>query len=383
MKRISAITFIIFSLLAVCFTMGFRWMARNENFKKPLSFKDTTANYLAYKKDSFEVHREWIKISNTEMTEHVSAFIYYPVLSAETHFVEILPNSKWQLDHYEKVRKKVGDSLARIMMKKTLSLAKGAELPNKKMPLIVFGPGLGWLPTDYTYLLASLASRGYMVVAITGVPISKQVYFPDHTTENTDRVQADYRKMAAYFSLALSEILKKQENKEGVYGFIDTSKLMVMGHSISGAATLMAANTNHQIKGLINLDGDVNEEFKKIHPTQPILYITTQPLEVSSTNVETWHVDKNEVRRDHAFVNNSQQSIQSIRIKIPEMYHADFLDVAQYKKEISPALKGKNYGRISFQTSSEIMIASIIHFMEKKDDWKMLENKYGIYIQIR
>ncbi len=373
---------LIFLALLGCFNTSFQSIAQIKKLNTTLVFRDGAANNLTFVKDKYEVQRKWIKISNADQSENIAAFIYYPVLSGNVQDEEVLPNVNWQTDHYEKVRKKVGDSLATVMIKQTVKLATKGEMLNKKMPLIIFGPGLGWLPTDYTYLLASLASRGYLVVAITGVPISKKVYFPDQTFEHTDRVSADYKKMGDYFSLAISQILKRSENKETIFNLVDTSKVFVMGHSISGAATLMAAQHNDRIKGLINLDGDVNDEFKNIQPKQAILYVTTQPFDVSSTHAETWLEDRNELRRDNAFVNNSKHSIKSIRLKIPEMYHADFLDVAQHKEHISKDYNRKNYGSIPFARSSEIMIESITSFIENNNNWESFRKKYGIYIQI-
>lgn len=384
MKSTGKINFLVLLLLLLIgfFNMNFQFIIKSDYIKKPLIFMDGNECNMAYQKDSFDVQRKWIKISNVDMSRNLSAFVYYPVFSQYSQSLEVLPNLQWQTIHFEKIRKKVGDSLASIMINKTIRLSVIGELPKKKLPLIIFGPGLGWIPTDYTYLLASLASRGYVVVAITGIPISKQVYFPDNSFVNTEHVHADYQKMGSYFSLALSEIFKMYDKKKDVFSLIDTSKVIVMGHSISGAATLIAANSNRQIKGVINLDGDVNNKFKKIRPKQSILYITSQPLEASNANVETWHDDKNEVRRDNAFLNNTEHSIKSIRIKIPEMYHSDFLDVAQYKDQISMELNRKNYGNISFKRSSEIIIISIINFIENTVDWDSLENKYGIYIQV-
>jgi len=375
--------FILFFTLLGFLLIIFSFVSECKSKNTRLDITKIPPYHLTYQTDSFDVQRQWIKISRTEIATNLSIFTYYPVISETIQEVENLPNSLWQADHIETIRKKIGDTLAVKMAKAKVKLAMNGKIPNKKLPLIIFGPGLGWLPTDYSYLLKSLASRGYIIVAITGIPISKQVYFPDNSNEKTETVKADYIKMGKFFTLALTEILKSLDNKENIFSFIDSTKVIVMGHSISGAAGLLAASNTNQIKYIINLDGDVNDDFKEIQPAQPVLYITTQPQGAENSNTTSWNDDKSEKRRDNAFLNNSRNSSKSIHIKIPEMYHLDFLDVAYYKSCLPDKYKRKSFGKILFSKSSEIVIEAITLFIEGKTEWSNLEKKYGIYIAVR
>jgi len=365
-------------IMAYNFLFNDKWEKSNIE----LNTANITPHTLLYSKDTFTVQREWIEIIDNNSKIKLTAFVYYPVLSALQEDMENLPSIQWQKEHFESMRKKIGDSLAMKMIRAKVKLATNGKLIKEKLPLIIFGPGLGWLPTDYTLLLTSLASRGNIIVSVTGVPISKQVYFPNQTSETTEKVRADYRKMAEYFMITFADMVKKSnENKNDIYTLIDTNKVILAGHSISGAAGLIAAQANPRIKAIINLDGDVTDEFLEIRPMQPILYITTQPQRVDNPNVKTWDIDRSENRRDKAFENNRMNSIKSIRIKIPNMYHLDFLDIACYKDELSEVSKGKSFGKISFSKYLTIIIESIEDFIEGKENWKNLETIYGVCVQ--
>lgn len=384
MKKIKwyVLSGLIISAIVVLFANNTLLNTDCSNTSTKINLINITPIMLNYAKDSFNVERIWIAMNNLDSKINLSAFIYLPVLSSTNQIQDVLPNKQWQTKHLEIIRKKIGDSVAIKLITSQISLASNGKTPDKKMPFIVFGPGLGWLPTDYSYLLASLASKGYIVVAVTGLPISNHIYFPDNTFESIDKVNVDYTKTADYLSFTVNQILIQSEDKNSrLFELIDTSKVIVVGHSISGAASLIAASKNQSIKAVVNLDGDVNDEFENIQPVQPILYITTQPPGADNPIVETWNEEKNEKRRDNAFLNNTTRCKNCIRIKIPEMYHRDFLDASKFKANISAACNRKNFGKISFTSSSEIIIQSISNFIEGNTSWNNFGKKYNIYIQ--
>lgn len=385
-KRTSIVTIIFIMLLVLVglLVKALLLVAEYKTTSIQMDFTKIVPSHLMYQRDSFAVQRKWVKISDAETATHLTAFIYYPVLSETYREVENLPHSKWQIEHIETIRKRTGDSLAVKMAKARVRLAINGKVPDKKLPLIVFGPGLGWLPTDYTYLLASLASKGYVVIALTGIPISKQVYFPDSTSESVAKINADYQKMGDYLSLAVMYAISpkyKYRRDDSIFALIDTNKVFAAGHSVSGASALIAASHNKQIKGIINLDGDVNNEFEGIQPTQSILYITTQPQGAESSNVISWNEDRSEKRRDNAFLNNAKHSVKAVRIKIPEMYHLDFLDVAINKAQLSEKYQGKSFGSISFEKSFKITLQAISEFVEGKDNWDNISKMLKVFIQ--
>lgn len=371
----------VFALLG----LGFWWYSdtNQRGTVQHLDLHKVEPYIISYTKTMYEVERNWVILGDKKETR-LSAFVYFPVTSDNYEMTDLIPVKEWQEKHLEITRKKIGDTLAVRMATAKMQLAKNGKIPNQKFPVLVFGPGLGWLPTDYSSFLASMASKGFVVVALSRIPISKTIFYPDNTSETTEKVKADYQKMSNYFDDAVTYIVSsKSETENHFLSAIDTSQIFVGGHSISGAAALLAADKNPKIKGIINLDGDVTGEFENVKPLQPILYITTQPQGADSPKIETWSEDSSENRRDNAFVNNASRSQKSIRIKIPQMYHLDFLDVAQFKENIGKECNCKSFGNIAYQKSTQLIQNAIFEFMQNQNNWKKLSEKYNVLIQVK
>lgn len=375
------------SMIASVFALGFGfWWYLNQNqcgTVQNLDFGKIEPQIISYTKTTYEVERKWIILGDKKGT-HLSAFVYFPVTNDSYELIDLIPNKDWQEKHLEITRRKIGDTIAVRMATAKMKLAKNGKIPNQKFPVLLFGPGLGWLPTDYSSFLASMASKGYVVVAFSGIPISKTIYYPDNTYESTEKVKADYQKMSDYFDIAVTHIVSsKPESENHFLSTIDTSQIYIGGHSIAGAAALMAANKSQKIKGVINLDGDVTNEFENVKPLQPILYITTQPQGVDNPDVQTWSDDRSENRRDNAFVNNASRSQKSIRIKIPKMYHLDFLDVAQFKESICKECNRKSFGSIAYQKSTQLIQNAIFDFIQNQNNWQKLSEINNVSIQVK
>lgn len=113
------------------------------------------------------------------------------------------------------------------------------------------------------------------------------------------------------------------------------------------------------------------------------MYVTTQPQGADSPKIETWSEDRSEKRRDNAFIQNAGRSQKSVRIKIPQMYHLDFLDVAQFKKSICKECNRKSFGSVIYQKSNELIQNAIFDFVQNQDNWKNLSEKYNVLIQVK
>jgi len=374
-KRFS-IDFILLSLLVG----GYLYCREASDDRTPIDLSTVAPAQLSYQKHQFEVQRQWLKLSSDASSTPVVAFLYYPVTATTQQQQQVLPGTAWQQAHFASIQRKLGSGLAAKMVQAKLPLAETGTLPARSLPLLVFGPGLGWLPTDYSSLLASLASKGYLVLAISAVPISRQLYFPDGSMTETPAVQADYQAMASYFNLAISAVLQQKQQAETLFSQLDEQRIFVAGHSVSGAAALIAAQHNSQIKGVINLDGDVNDSFSDIQPAQPVLYITTQPPG-SGNNPLDWSDDRSEKRRDGFFSNTSKNSRLAIRIKIPSMYHLDFVDAAAFKSELPDLTNSRSFGSIDFHQSSELVSKAMSVLIEGQQSWLALASQYSVLVE--
>jgi len=119
----SVFIFLIMMLLVVFLLKGFSCVPDYRDQNRQLDFTKVNPHHLTYQKDNFEVQRQWIKFSFSEVVTGLKAFIYYPVISETIQETENLPNPQWQVEHIETLRKKMSDSLALKMAKAKVRLA--------------------------------------------------------------------------------------------------------------------------------------------------------------------------------------------------------------------------------------------------------------------
>lgn len=333
-------------------------------------FNDQAQAYLiSHEPDSISIQRDWVTFKDTSQNITISTFIFYPVLAADTAQIDVLPSHEWQVRHFNAVKSKIGAIPANSLAKSKYNGGKGGKLADGLYPVLIFGPGLGWLPSDYMEIISTLVKKGIIVITVATPPISKEITFLDGSTRSLTKVEADYHFMAKCLSFSAQEILTlAKDTSHFLYNKIDTQRVFVGGHSVSGASSLMAASRNPAIRGIINLDGDVNDQFDTIKPNQPILYVTSQPENVEEYPISAWAQERNEKRRDAFFSTNSSSSQYTVRIKVAGMKHSDFLDAAMIKDQISKDIRVKRFGNIAPKKSYQIITQALITFIKSDFD---------------
>ncbi len=145
------------------------------------------------------------------------------------------------------------------------SLILTPKTNGKKMPLLVFGHGLGGEPSNYLPLLTAIAETGY-VVAAPAFPLSnaKAPGGPGIT---------DQPNQAADMSFVITEMLKDSA--------VDAERVLVGGHSLGGITTVdligHPKSIDKRIDGAIVIAGTTNVfNFVKYFdgtPAIPVLFI--------------------------------------------------------------------------------------------------------------
>lgn len=145
------------------------------------------------------------------------------------------------------------------------AVAAGGE----RFPLVLFSPGLGGVRTQNTAWAEELASRGYVVAAVDHPYDSAAVVLADGRVIRTrlratgdpeeDRRRAEgwTRIRAADLGFVLTRLggLDRGEPPGALAGRLDTGRAAVAGHSLGGAAALLAARTDARFAAVVNLDG--------------------------------------------------------------------------------------------------------------------------------
>src|SRR6476620_3327491 len=82
----------------------------------------------------------------------LSVFLYYPLASGHQQSLQqsVLPTEAWQRQHYEVMAAKLGVWAANKMAQATFPVISQKGKVQDKHPVILFSPGMGWLPTDYS-----------------------------------------------------------------------------------------------------------------------------------------------------------------------------------------------------------------------------------------
>lgn len=132
-------------------------------------------------------------------------------------------------------------------------------------PAVLFSPGLGGVRTQNTVWAEGLASHGYVVVALDHPYDSAVVVLDDGTEvrgalaatgdpERDDRLAREWAGIrAADLDLALVRLLGADDGP--LAGLADPDRVAVAGHSLGGAAALLAAADDPRYHAVVNLDG--------------------------------------------------------------------------------------------------------------------------------
>lgn len=170
-------------------------------------------------------------------------------------------------------------------------------------PVVVFTPGAGMGARDYRLLLEDLASHGYVVAALNPLgspPVSDGRY--GEAADELVRAVATVREQAAQAP-----------------GFIDATRFGFVGHSIGGAAAVLALSKAPEARLAINLDGDYSAAALAPAPPKPILYIA------GLTDGER---QASHDRRGKAWRTVANGNGRAVALQIQTLRHFDFADAA-------------------------------------------------------
>ena len=154
-------------------------------------------------------------------------------------------------------------------------------------PVLVFSPGLGVPREQYTSLSTELASRGFVVIALSapyesaptvlaggrvvGQTVHPDVMGPPPHPELQRLI--DLRAADAGFALDRLAALAKDDRRSPLAGHLDLRHVGIAGHSLGGATAVQVLAADPRFKVGVNLDGKLfgTQPDARLH--QPLLWV--------------------------------------------------------------------------------------------------------------
>ncbi|KND93766.1 Platelet-activating factor acetylhydrolase [Tolypocladium ophioglossoides CBS 100239] len=151
----------------------------------------------------------------------------------------------------------------------------------QKYPLVLFTPGFGDSRLMYGAMARSLASQGYAVVTVDHPFDAMSVEFPDGTIipgANFTEDAATLSKVVQVRNDDMSFIINQLHNRTirdpllaNFPGSLALDKIVVIGHSLGGAAAAALTRSDTRVLGGVDLDGQLADPVKSLGLSKPFL----------------------------------------------------------------------------------------------------------------
>lgn len=282
----------------------------------------------------------------------VVGWIWYPAapangsgVHAERRPLERALPTEWGDLRATALAAKIGDSTAQAMKVIGVHAVTGAPWTPEvsRAPVLVFTPGNGWLPTDYSVLIEDLASHGYVVVGVAPAGLSDVVRLRNglvirKTLGNGAAIDVDQAHAHRDVLHVLSRLAELDSDPSAPWhDHLDLGRVGAFGHSLGGTTSLVAAASDTTVRAAVNLDGDAMGSVAEVRPRQPLLFVSSElPTmgEAPPARGPRWAeltrqgIERSERRRTGEWSRMSSRSIGATRLRLLGARHLDFTDAA-------------------------------------------------------
>ena len=213
--------------------------------------------------------------------------------------------------------------------------------PSARYPVLIFEPGLGNLPTQYTTLLEDFASHGYIIFAITPTYSSDVVVFPDGRVveaaaagnpSDASNAQAAGDRLVTVWAQDVVFVMNQLDRLNATPGTmwsqrLNLTRLGVFGHSFGGATAAQVCQMDTRCKAGIDLDGALFGLVVQTGLEKPFLVIQSDRGSCSTSSCRSF---QNEVQA----ILRPIPSNERYSLSIKGTQHFNFSD---YAVSFSPA----------------------------------------------
>ena len=243
--------------------------------------------------------------------------IYYPAeMNHTAQAAPALPK-----DHIADLKRRFGSVVSQALEAGMGFAVANAHPATGARPVIVFAPGWHMMAQDYRAVLEDIASRGYVVMALERLPESQT---PPYAA--TARALTEGEALAAGIAA---------DRMDWLNATIDSQKIVFVGHSVGGAAAVLAASGNPMVKGAVNLDGDYANEAASARPTVPVLYMLSYAPDEAASSI---------ARRAEVWRQVKAKSSAPLALQIQGFRHLNFLDAALLAEQVPLKARANGFG---------------------------------------
>ena len=216
-------------------------------------------------------------------------WIWYPTEQNDTAPVDYFPKN-W-------MKAEKGDFISSLFRHApetviTHSTEQASVAGSKPFQVLIFQPGFGQTPGNYTVIAENLASHGYIVVGSAPTYSSNLVVFSDGRVVRTNEEakipddpfsEQGMEKTTDLLSIWSNDVIFSMDKLTEVnadpaspfYKKIDLDHIGVFGHSFGGASALMTCQTDSRCKSALDIDGTPFKNIDGNNISQPVMFLNS------------------------------------------------------------------------------------------------------------
>ncbi|MFE6923215.1 alpha/beta hydrolase family protein [Nocardia sp. NPDC057663] len=248
---------------------------------------------------------------------------------------DVVSGRQWEyLDGRERLPSRVS-GIPSFLLPDHINTHATADAPvspaKDRWPVVLFSPGYGGPRAFYTGLVADLASRGFIVLAVDHPYESAVTELADGTIATTvENIAADDPDGIRYVTERLEtrtadlrfvlDQLARPDTLGPLEDRVDLGNLTVIGHSLGGAAALGTLAADQRLTAAANLDGTLYGELPERALNRPVLLLESDH---SETGHSQRYFDGNRTLLERL-------QAPGFRYELSKADHYSFTDVPQF-----------------------------------------------------